>query len=140
MILPVVYELSMIGVVDAAVPNRERIVLRPTQTINLAQFGIILGQKGDNELVTPLLDHFFWFGEFVVQPPCWLVVYTGPGVFSQTRDPVSNETAYSLHWGKTTTVFDLPSIVPVVVRIGAILSGKQLLPSSPGQVKPLIGY
>jgi hypothetical protein len=133
--LPVVYELSMIGVEDAGVPNRERIILRPTQPINLAQFGIIIATKGTNELLTPLLDHFFWFGEFTAYPPSWLVVYTGPGEFLQTRYPIGNEIAYSLHWGKPTTAFSEPNIVPVLVRIGAILSGIQLLPAIPSQLQ-----
>lgn len=130
MILPVVYELSMIGVLDAGVPNQERIIMRPTEPVNLAQFGIILALKSENELVTPLRDHFFWFGEFVTQPPCWLIVYTGPGDFTQTHVPVTGEIVYSLHWGKPNTVFNQPNIVPVVLRIGGILSGRQLLQSS----------
>jgi hypothetical protein len=127
----------MIGVVDAAVPNKERILLRPTMPVNLAQFGIILAIKSQDEIFTPMLDHFFWFGEFTVQPPCWLVVYTGPGEFMKTRVPVGDEIAYSLHWGKPTTVFNEPNIVPVVLRIAGILSGSRLLSNGERPVRPL---
>src|SRR5450759_3511531 len=69
MILPSVYQLSIIGVVDAGIANHERIVMRPAEAVNLAQFGLFLARKGANELVTPLTDNFFWFGEFIAEPP-----------------------------------------------------------------------
>ena len=127
MILPSVYQLSIIGVVDAGIANHERIVMRPAEAVNLAQFGLFLARKGANELVTPLTDNFFWFGEFIAEPPSWLIVYTGPGEFQTTKLPGTEQTAYSFHWGKQYTVFNDPNIVPVLFFIGGILSGKQLI-------------
>lgn len=118
-----VFELSLVGVADAAVPNRERIVLRPTETVNLAQFSILLGLQNNQGVVTPLNDAFFWFGELLVAPPSWLVVYTGAGEFLESRMPVTGEKAYSFHWGRLFTAFGLPNVVPVVCRIGSILVG-----------------
>ena len=126
MIFPPVTELTVLGVAEPGVPNRERIIIRPTEPVNLAQFGIILGFRNPNGMVTPWLDNFFWFGEITIEPPSWIVVYTGKGEYQQTIVPASNQIAHSMHWGRDRTVFDVPNIVPVLFRMDAILIGNQL--------------
>lgn len=121
MILPTVFELAMVGVVDRGVPNRERIVLRPTENVNLHAFFLTLAVRAMNGMVQPLQDNVFWFPELVVTPPSWVVVYTGPGTQQKTVMPDSHQLAHTLHWGKMHTVFDHPDIVPVVFALGAIL-------------------
>lgn len=133
--LPPIFELTIFGVIDPGVPNRERILIRPTEEINLAQCGIFLGIKGEKDLTTPLNDQFFWFGDLVVSPPSWLVVYTGPGSFEETKLPDSGQTAYSFHWGKERTVFHEPNIVPVVFKMTGVLVGKVSSSSPTPQLK-----
>ncbi|MEW6520038.1 MAG: hypothetical protein AB1461_11545 [Thermodesulfobacteriota bacterium] len=123
MILPPLFELSYIGVAEPGVPNKERIILRPSEVINLAQCGILLGLKNEGGIITPLQDSFFWFGEVVVGPPSWIIIYTGSGQYQQTLIPNTEQTAYTFHWGKNYTLFNFPNIVPVIFRMGGILTG-----------------
>jgi hypothetical protein len=126
MIIPIVTELTVIGVADPGIPNRERIVLRPTESLDLAQFGILIAVKNEDGSVIPIFDNFFWFGDLFIDPPCWINVYTGNGEFQKTILSDSNQPAYSLHWGRKVTVFNSPNIVPVLFRMDGILIGRQL--------------
>lgn len=123
MLLPPIHQLSLVGVFDAGIPNMERVVLRPTQQLNLGEFGLFTGIKASNGLVTPIRDHFFWLGETWITPPAWIFVYTGTGAPRWTTMPNSGDAALVLHWGRATTMFNVPSIVPVVFRLGAIVAG-----------------
>lgn len=121
-ILPPMHELAIVGVFDAGVPNKERIVLRPMEPLNLAGFAIVLSLRGDNDAVTPLRDHFFWLGERWLTPPAWIVVFTGPGAFREGAHQTSGEPVLELHWGSPSVLLGAPGLVLSVIRIGAISS------------------
>lgn len=120
-ILPPVHELTVVGVVDAGVPNSERIVMRPTQPINLAGFALILSISSQ-EGVTPIPDQFFWLGERWISPPAWIVVFTGPGVFRESKHQTTGEQVLELHWGRTGVVFGQSGIAVSILRIGGLSS------------------
>ena len=54
-IFPII-ELSLIGVADPAVPNQERIILWPTQHVDLTNIAIIVGHKTKDEVTFPFRD------------------------------------------------------------------------------------
>lgn len=118
-------ELSVIGVDRPGAPDEERIVLRPTEEINLGYFGIILGREA-GEGVQPLVNFFYWFNEITVAPPSWIFVYTGPGEAGWTTTRETGEDALVLHWGMRHTVFDQEKIRPVVFRFGTLEVGGKL--------------
>ena len=126
-VLPPVFQLSFVGVADPGVPNFERIVLRPTEEVNLAQFGVLLGLPEADGSATPLRDQFFWFGDLVVRPPAWILLYTGAGEFTTSYVAPDNVPAYSFHWGKPTVVFGAGSpLVPMVFGMGGVHVGHTL--------------
>jgi len=123
-LLPYVHELSIIGVADRGVPNRERIIIRPTEAVELGRFGLFLGINRPDGTVLPLRDQFFWFGDQIVAPPAWLFVFTGPGVYQESRVPETGHLAHSYHWGRHTTVLGDESIVPCLFRFDGIGIGR----------------
>jgi hypothetical protein len=125
MILFSVHELTIVTVEDAGLPNQERVVIRPTQSVNLGAFGLYLGQLNAAGMITPYRDQFFWFGELTVAPPSWIFVYTGPGTFRQTVITSGTDPAYVFHWWKPHTLFGRPGIVPVLMRFDAVAIGSQ---------------
>jgi hypothetical protein len=138
MIIAPITELTVLGIVKAGVPNQERIVIRPTEPVNLAQFGIILASQDQNGMNTPIADSFFWFGELIIEPPCWLLIYTGAGEFQKTTLQDTGHTAYVFHWGRPYTIFGTSNIKPILFRMDAILVGQQLLtPTRYDQIKLL---
>ena len=123
MLLPPIAELTLLGVVDRNVPNQERIVLRPTEATNLAQFGLLIALRLENGSTIPLRDSFFWFGETVVSPPSWIVVFTGTGQAEELEIPETKQKVHVLYWGRAQTVFSYPLLVPILVRIDRVLVG-----------------
>jgi hypothetical protein len=120
-VLPPIYQLAMLGVADAGVPNRERIVLRPTEQVNLLSFLLVLALRGEDQVIYPLNDNAFWFPDQVIAPPSWLLVYTGVGKPTQTVIPETGQAAYTMHWGKTYTLFNDPRVVPVIFGLASLL-------------------
>jgi hypothetical protein len=132
MLLPAIHEISIVDVFDRGVPNKERILLKPTETVNLGLFGLYLGRMMPNAMILPQNDNYLWLGDRIVQPPSWIFIYTGRGQFRETKMPLSNQPAYTYHWGKPITIFDDPQIVPFLMRYSGIAIGhpqaQQMLP------------
>lgn len=73
----IVSELPIVDIADAGVPNSERIALRPTQAVELQDYVLVMGPRPEGKGVIPL--YAYYFGSQVVQPPSWILVYTGAG-------------------------------------------------------------
>ena len=135
--IPPIPELSVYGAIECAIPNNERICLRPTEEINLAHFALILAIRSNaNGGLTPLADHFYWFGEKIVSPPAWVIIFTGSGenkTIVEKGIPV-----HIFYWGKKHVLFNVVpnvTIVPIVFRIGSF-NMVSLIPNAE-QVKQL---
>lgn len=118
-------ELVIQDVYDRGVPNQERILIRPTQAVNMGQYGIMLGVKDSQtiESALPVNDCLFWFGDGIVEPQSWIFIYTGPGTGRKT-EMQNKEPAYVLHWGRTHTVFANSLVVPILFRVDAVYLGR----------------
>jgi len=127
MIFPPIFELSLVGVADPNVANLERLVIRPTQEINLGQFGVLIGYRRQDSSIVPIWDQFYWFGEVVISPPSWIVLYTGKGDYNVATQS-NGEKVYNFYWNKVTTVFQADSYVPVLIRLGGVAIGPLLQP------------
>ena len=108
--------LRVLGVFDAAKPNLERIVLRPTEQTNLAGVGITVGLS--NGLI--FHDHVFWFPQIIVEPPTWIFVYTGAGSHRQTTVTGTREPALVYHWNRPRTIFNNVEFRAVLFRMSEI--------------------
>ncbi len=120
--LPLIDEIRFKEVADAGVPNRERIILRPTREVNLGEYVLTLAVDRDG-LLQPIPDQLLWFGDETVAPPAWVFIYTGPGTRRLTTVEGSTDAAVVLHWNRNKTVF-IPNgpIKPVLFRLGGMLS------------------
>ena len=119
--------LSVIGVADPGVPNLERLVLRPSDTINTAAYGVIVGIRQPTGHAIPLRDSFFWFGEVIIRPPSWILLYTRPGQYGITKHTDGNP-VHSFFWNRDHTVFNLEETVPIVFEIGSLSIGSYIQP------------
>lgn len=120
MILGDLQELKIHGVYDRGVPNKERIVITVEETVDMGQFGLMLGARTQNAMAMPIADNMFWFGDGIVQKGDILFLYTGPGQATKDLIPNSLSSFYSLHWGRKNTVLANPAIVPILFRIDAV--------------------
>jgi hypothetical protein len=118
-------EFSAPTVEDPGVPNRERITLNILEPVNLGRYWLLIGRRGPEGGVAPLVDSFFWFGEKFVVPPALIHVFTGPGSFKETSGLLAG-TSYHFYWGRKVTVFgaqESTPLVPILVRIGSAVVG-----------------
>jgi hypothetical protein len=121
-LLPTITELTLFDVSDRGVPNQERIVLKVTQRIRLAEFAVSLAFKGPNGF-SPIVDRFYWFSdEAWVEPGYWIYLYTGPGEVRRTQVAGTGEPAIVFHWGHSDTLLHRPEIEPMVFKLGGILT------------------
>ncbi len=116
-----IHEIELFGIADAAIPDKERIILRALEDCNLQQFFIALGSTEGTDIgIIPYRNYSFFFSELIVHPGDWIVIYTGKGIFQSTRMPVTHERAYSLHWNSENVFFSHPHVVPVIYRLSGI--------------------
>lgn len=120
MIVEDIYELSVVGVYDRNIPNKERIVLRANETVNIGQYGLMVGIRGMHKNAFPIRDNLLWFGDGLLDRDDWIFVYTGPGDPTSTDLPNTQSRIYSVHWARKNTIFSHPDLLPILFRVDAI--------------------
>ncbi len=118
--------LALVGVADAKVANAERVIIRPMELVDLSEYGICVGFLARDQRVYPLNDNVFWFPKVVVAPPSYVFVYTGVGTQARTTVEGTGEDALVFHWGRATTVFNVPQLLPILVRREILAVGSQI--------------
>src|SRR5579871_4264633 len=121
MIFPFIFQLSQLGLYDAGVPNKERILLRATEAVNLSQFCMIIAHRTQAQNVV-INNNLYWFPDTPVAPPCWIVLKTGEGQDKVERHPVNGQPIHFFYWGRKTTIFNSPEIIPILVQVNSILT------------------
>jgi len=132
MIVGTITELEIFQVYDRGIVNKECIGIRVNETVNLGQFGVMVGVTGNVMGATPVRDFMFWFGDGVIQAGDFIFVYTGPGSAKWWRAEGKAYTVYSLHWGRNTTILANPQVVPFLFKVEAVQ-----IPQPPRQLPEL---
>lgn len=120
MIVNRVSEITVVDVFDRGVPNQERIVLHVKETVNLGQYGLMIGVRAQDGTAFPIRDNLLWFGDGFVTRGDWIFVYTGPGDPRVTTLPNTQERLYTLHWGRSQTILHNHDLVPILFRVDAV--------------------
>jgi len=130
-LLPHLYEIDFWGVYDRGVPNAERIVFRALQPIELGRYIVASGVRQPGGVVRLLYDNVYWAPEVIIEPPAWVFLYTAPGKPTITVETITQAPVHALYWGKKETIFDLPEVVPTILR----LDGVYIAPEIPKQLR-----
>ncbi len=120
MIVENLTELTVVGVYDRGKPNQERIVLVANDTVNLGQYGLMLGIRAADGSAIPLRDNMLWFGNGYASKGDWIFVYTGPGEPRVSDLTNTKDKLYIVHWGRGKTVLGRKEIVPILFRVDAV--------------------
>ena len=127
--LPAIPQIELYGVLDRGVPNKECVVIRVLETINLGDIGLLAGLSVDSGRALPLPNYFLWLDNEIMEAPCWLFIFTGQGVPRTTTETQTGQPARIIYWGCERTVFHIPGSIPVLVRFGQLLIGPQVIRS-----------
>jgi hypothetical protein len=120
MFLPPNSDLSVRGVADRGIPNKERILIYSFSVIDLQNFILGIGYTADDRFVTPFRQHVYYFDDIIIPAQSWIVVYTGPGQSQVSKLPPGNEVAFIYHWGLPSVVFRQTEVVPILFRVSEI--------------------
>lgn len=120
--VPYLFEIEYWGVYDRGIPNQERLVFRPRIPLDMTQFFVALAIKGDHESISTFFDQAYWFPDVVIEPPSWVFLYTCAGTSKVTTEAVTKAPLHALFWGKPSTLFHAPTVIPVIFRIDGLLS------------------
>ena len=120
--LPNLSELHLVGVADRGVPNKERIIFRPREVVELQRYFVGLGFVTDatKGLFLPHKDRIFYFPEAYPTESDWVVLYTGKGQETTSELPTTGETAHTFFWGAENVLFTQSQVIPTLFRIGAL--------------------
>lgn len=121
MIVADLSELKLFPVADRGVPNSERIPILVREHTDMGQFGLMIGLNTLSGLANPLRDQLFWFGDGMVKPGDWILVYTGSGKPNKIdwHSPPGSQ-IYVVHWGRDKTMFANSQIVPILFKTGSV--------------------
>lgn len=119
MIVNTITALSIVTVLERGVPNKESIAIQVLESINLGQYGIMLGTYAQSGMATPFQDNLFWFGDGIVESGDWIFIDTGKGEPTQCKAS-DQHNIFTLFWNKPTTIFARTSIVPMLFRVDAV--------------------
>lgn len=120
MIVANLTELEIYPVEDRGVPNLERIGILVKESTNLGQYGIMIGNYRGNNSAVPYQDNLFWFGDGIVNKGDWIILYTGSGTPRTDIWEATGGNIYTMHWGRSVTMFANSSIVPLLFRVDAV--------------------
>ena len=124
MTFPPILELTVTGLHDRGVANRERIQIRVDMDVRLAGFCIVHGTWIDGSTTLhPSGSHFFQFPDVEAKAGSWIFIYTGPGETRSTRLSGTLQPALALHWGCSETIFGEPNESFAILRIGGVEFG-----------------
>jgi hypothetical protein len=117
-LLPPIPELTLVGVFDRGVPNRERIVLKAETTIEVGNYAVVLGIRYlHTGVFVPIQDAMFWFGSGAAVANDWLFLFTGSGTFNSIPNADGTGKIYLSYWGREHTLFHDPTTEAVLWRI-----------------------
>ena len=124
MIIAGLSELELYPVADRGQPNSERVPILVKEHTDMGQFGLMVGVAAQGGFAHPIRDNFFWFGDGLVKPGDWILVYTGSGTprTDYWHSPPSSK-VYSVHWFRDKTMFTNTNIVPILFKAGSVQVG-----------------
>ncbi|QJF50494.1 hypothetical protein [Roseobacter ponti] len=113
--------LDIKDVVDRGKPNSERIPILVNEDFYLQYQWIGLGIKQPEQKIFPINDNCLWLGSGQVYKGDWIFVYTGKGNPTTTPIPSQDSKIYTVHWNRSTTLFNSAEIHPYLLDGGIIL-------------------
>lgn len=121
-------DVATLQTFDRGIAGKERLLIRPHQFLQTAEYSVLLGLRAYRPRVAlPIRDCSFWLGNGIVGPDDYVFIYTGSGEATVMPSIDGKGHAYVMFWGRATTVFTDPNVVPMLVKIGAILIGESPL-------------
>ena len=108
-------KLSILSIQDAGNIERERIVIKANEDVDIGDFAIFAARKSSKGGVAGGTVPFaYWLPDKTIKAKDLVVLYTKSGVRSEKGDSLGN-TSYFYYWGYTKPKWT-NDVIPVLVR------------------------
>jgi hypothetical protein len=109
--------LSIAGIFDRGVPNKERIALSVAVEANLSSYVTLLSRynPGRQTIASGNMTSY-WFSPATVKPGDFVILYTGSGTNASNPRPTGG-TNHFFYWGLKSTIFDDPESCAVLLEL-----------------------
>jgi hypothetical protein len=110
--------LSIAGIFDRGIANKERIALSVGVEAQLSFYVILLSRYniGRQTIMSGNLASY-WFPPSVVKPGDFVILYTGAGANAREPRAGSASTNHFLHWGQRNTIFNDSETCAVLLEL-----------------------
>jgi len=130
--IPAINEIRLLGVFDAGIPGKERVVLKVEADIDIGWYAIILSSKtASTGHAIPIRDSMYWVGSGIVSANDWIFLFTGSGTKSTVPAADGKAKLFLEYWGRPQTIFHDPRIIPVLWRLSGIVVERSGPPQTP---------
>jgi hypothetical protein len=136
--LATIPELTLQGVFERGLPNKEHVVLKAEVPVDLGFYAVVLGLRnpGTEALATPLVDSTYWLGSAEIPAGDWVFLFTGPGTPSKIRSKDNTCDLHLIFWNRKQTIFHDTRIIPLLWRLNGITIEKSAEPPPVAPTKP----
>jgi hypothetical protein len=83
---------------------------------NLGQYALVKARRNGGAFA-PISEDFYWLPDQELQPGHYVLIYTGLGQPRWTTLQGTGQPVYVLHLGSKRTLFNDPSIVPLLITV-----------------------
>jgi hypothetical protein len=96
--------LTLHGIIDRGLANKERVHISVVLPANLSYYAILETRSIDGQTIVALGRQIYWFTALVVNPGDQVILYSCPGKNSSVRRP-DGKMNHFFYWGFTKTIW-----------------------------------
>jgi hypothetical protein len=106
--------LTISAIRDAGILNKERIVMRVNQDLDIGDFALLrTGYNNGTSEVTTRVYNALWFPNKMLKRGDFVVVYTKRGRSSQKE--FDDHLSHFFYWGENSSLWDKPDVAAVLL-------------------------
>ena len=107
--------IEIISILDGALPNRERIMLKVNYQDNSGLYIALLTTEIANNTISNIPKNVYWFPNQEVQNGDYIFLYTGIGSNTKFSNRLGT-TSYNFYWNSKLTLFNNQSDSIVLIK------------------------
>ena len=108
--------IEIVQITDRGIANQERLHLRAQVDATLNHYAIFVSNYISKDAISTIPQHSFWFPPMQVNAGDNIILYTGFGTQTSTRN-LDGTTNYFFYWGLKNTVWNRPEDCSVLLEI-----------------------
>ena len=118
-------KLEIVDVIDRGVPGKERLWLKANAATNLQYYIVFDTTYTSENSISNIQRHAHWFVPKPVSAGDYVVLYTGKGTKSETKN-TDGTTTHFLFWGIDRTIWNVNGDCAVLFEVSNWMTSKYI--------------